>query len=107
MAFSAEKGASMAETYLLELQVRALENSIWLATVNKAGTEYLEGQPTYCYGNSAVIHPTGKIVALGSSDKEEVITYEVDLEDVGMTRNLLPLFEQRRPELYGIICQKV
>jgi len=107
MAFSAEKGASMAETYLLELQVRALENSVWLATVNKAGTEHLEGQPTYCYGNSAIIHPTGKIVALGSTDKAEVISYEVDLEDVSLTRHLLPLFKQRRPELYDMITKKL
>ena len=106
MAFSAERGASMVETYLIELQVRALENSVWLATVNKAGTEYLEGQPTYCYGNSAMIHPTGKIVALGSADKAEVISYEVDLEDINMTRRLLPLFAQRRPELYDIITKK-
>lgn len=107
MAFSAERGASMAETYLLELQVRALENSVWLATVNKAGTEYLDGQSTYCYGNSAIIHPTGKIVALGTADKAEVISYKVDLEDLSMTRRLLPLFKQRRPELYDMITKKL
>jgi len=106
MAFSAERGASMAETYLIELQVRALENSVWLATVNKAGTEYLEGQPTYCYGNSALMHPTGEVVAKGSADKAEVVSYELDLEDISMTRRLLPLFAQRKPELYDIITLK-
>jgi len=106
MAFSAERGASMAETYLIELQVRALENSVWLATVNKAGTEYLEDQPTYCYGNSALIHPTGKVIAKGSKDNAEVITNEIDLEEVNMSRRFLPLFSSRRPELYELICRK-
>ena len=96
----------MAETYLLELQVRALENSIWLATVNKAGMEYLNGQSTYCYGNSALIHPTGKVLALASENKNEIITQEIDLEEVKMTRHLLPLFQSRKPELYGLICEK-
>jgi len=106
MAFSAEKGASMAETYLIELQIRALENSVWLVTVNKAGTENLQGQLTHCYGNSAVIHPTGKIMARGSNDRPEVINYELDLEDVNMTRCLLPLFPSRRPDLYKLIVEK-
>jgi len=106
MAFSAERGASMAETYLIELQVRALENSLWLLTVNKAGTESLQGQLTYCYGNSAVIHPTGKILIQGSGDKPEVISYELNLEDVNMTRHLLPLFPSRRPDLYKLIAEK-
>ncbi len=105
MSFSADRGASMAETYLIELQVRALENSVWLATVNKAGTEVLQGQPTYCYGNSAVIHPTGRVMALASTSEAETITYELDLEDVSMTRRLLPLFQSRRPELYGLIVR--
>ena len=106
MAFSAERGASMAETYLIELQVRALENSVWLATVNKAGTENLEGQLTHCYGNSAMIHPTGKIIIKGSTDKAEVINYELDLEDIDMARQVLPLFSSRRPELYELIARK-
>jgi beta-ureidopropionase len=106
MAFSAERGASMAETYLIELQVRALENSVWLLTVNKAGTESLQGQLTYCYGNSAVIHPTGKILIQGSGDRPEVISYEIDLEDVNMTRRLLPLFPSRKPDLYKLITEK-
>lgn len=108
MGFRAGKeAASMAETYLLELQVRALENSVWLATVNKVGTEYLEKSQTHCYGNSAIIHPAGGVVALGSMDKEEVVSSEIDLEEITVTRRVLPLFPQRRPELYGLITEKL
>ncbi len=108
MGFRAKEGASsMADTYLLELQVRALENSVWLATVNKTGTEYFEGKSTYCYGNSAIIHPSGGIVARGSEDKEEVVSQEIDLKEIEATRRVLPLFKQRRPELYGLISKKL
>ena len=99
-------GASMADTFLTQLQSRAVENSVWVCVVNKAGTEVLQGQETFCYGQSAIIDPTGKIVAQAPGDEETVITYEADLEDVGTARRTLPLFRARKPHLYRLISEE-
>jgi N-carbamoylputrescine amidase len=107
MGFKATTGgASMAETFLIELQSRSAENSVWLCVVNKAGTETLQAQETYCYGNSAIIDPTGKIVAKAPSNDEAVISYEANLEEVVNTRRMLPLFRARRPHLYSLITKE-
>jgi N-carbamoylputrescine amidase len=107
MGFAATStGASMADTFLIELQSRAVENNVWVCTVNKAGTEVLAGQETFCYGNSAIIDPTGKLVARAEECQETVLTYDADLEDVARVRRLLPLFRARRPHLYGLISRE-
>ena len=107
MGFKAtEGGASMAETFLTELQARAVENSLWLCVTNKAGTEVLQGQETFCYGNSSIMDPTGRVVAKAPTDEEAVISYEADLEDIVTTRRMLPLFRARRPHLYTMITKE-
>jgi len=107
MGFKATAGgASMAETFLTELQTRAIENSVWLCVSNKAGTEVLGGQETFCYGNSAIIDPTGKVVVKAPAEEEAVISYDVDLEDIVTTRRMLPLFRARRPHLYSPIVKE-
>lgn len=107
MGFKATAGgATMAETFLTELQTRAVENSVWVVVTNKAGTEVLENQETYCYGNSAIIDPTGKVVVRAPAEEEAVISYEADLEDIVTTRRMLPLFKARRPHLYHLISKE-
>jgi len=107
MGFKATAGgASMADTFLIELQTRAVENSVWLCVHNKAGTEVLQGQETFCYGNSAIIDPTGKIVKKAPAEEPAVISHEADLEDIITTRRLLPLFRARRPHLYSMITKE-
>jgi beta-ureidopropionase len=107
MGFTATAGgASMADTFLTELQSRAVENCVWVCVANKAGTEILQGQETFCYGQSAIIDPTGKIVAKALADEETVVTYEADLEDVVTARRTLPFFRARRPHLYTLITRE-
>jgi N-carbamoylputrescine amidase len=107
MGFKATSGgASMADTFLTELQTRSVENSLWLVVNNKAGTEVLEGQETFCYGNSAIIDPTGKVAVKAPSEEEAVISYEADLEDIVLTRRMLPLFRARKPHLYSMVTEE-
>jgi N-carbamoylputrescine amidase len=107
MAFTAiEGGASMADTYLTELRTHALENTVWICSVNKVGTETLQGQQTYYYGNSSIIDPTGKIRAQLSADKPAVVTSTLDLEDIVATRRNFRYLMARRPHLYGPIVKE-
>jgi omega-amidase len=53
---------------------------------------------TFC-GRSAVIDPWGRTLVEGGND-EELLTVTVDLEDVDTARHQIPVFGDRRPELY-------
>jgi len=99
-------GASMADVYLTELRAHAVANSTWVCAVNKAGTETLRGQQTHCYGNSAIIDPTGKIRSQGPTDRAATVTYDLDLEDVVTTRHFYRYIKSRRPHLYGMMTKE-
>ena len=74
------------------MAVRALENGVWVVAASKFGLE--AGSIVYC-GRSCVIDPQGRVVATASPDREEILTYELDLEG-----DAQPPVE-RRPELYA------
>ena len=99
-------GASMADVYLTELRAHAVANSTWVCAVNKAGTETLRGQETHCYGNSAIIDPTGKIRAQGPTEKAAVVSYDLDLEDVATTQHIYRYIKARRPHLYKLMAKE-
>ncbi len=84
--------------YLLNLrtQARAQDNQIWVAAVNRVGTER---EVTYC-GLSKVVNPRGEVVAEASPDKEEFLVAEIDLSDILRERQQEPVLRARRPGLY-------
>lgn len=80
------------------LITRAMENDIWVVMADKVGSEL--NCNTYT-GKSCIISPLGEIIAMGSCDKEEVISGEIDLS---IRATNMPL---RRPDLYEIIHSPV
>ncbi|MES9017132.1 nitrilase-related carbon-nitrogen hydrolase, partial [Listeria monocytogenes] len=50
-------------------------------------------------GHSLVIDPLGNIVAHGGEDEGNIYA-EIDLNLVAETRGIIPVFTDRRPELY-------
>jgi omega-amidase len=75
---------------------RAIENQSYMIVANRVGTD--EGV-TFC-GSSAVVDPYGVIVAAASSDREELIQADVSQEVINSVRNKMPVFEDRRRDLY-------
>ncbi len=77
------------------LMARAIENQCFVAGVNKVG----ESQGAELGGHSAVIDPWGEpLVERG--EEEALLTAEVDLREVKKARRFIPVFRDRRPELY-------
>lgn len=77
------------------LQARAIENQMYVAACNRMGTS----GATSFFGHSMVVDPWGEIVAEGG--EEETIVYaEIDLNNVAQVRRTIPIFSDRRPELY-------
>lgn len=101
--YAMAKGATTEAMFTSLMQVRALENQFWVAGVNKGGREKWAGKQTLFYGRSCVVHPSGEIVAQGPSSKPAVLSAIIDLQAVAMAREMLPLWEYRRPELYRLL----
>ena len=77
------------------LQARAIENQCFIAAVNKTGFS----QDTELGGNSAIINPMGEFLVTGGLE-EGLLQAEINLEEVGKVRRWMPVFEDRRPDIY-------
>lgn len=76
-------------------RARAIENQVFLALCNSVGT----AGKTRCGGNSAILDPWGKYLALAGKS-EETVTAEADFSVIEGIRSSINVFRDRRPELY-------
>ena len=84
------------EHWKILLQARSIENQCFIAAVNKAGSSH----GSTLGGNSAVVNPMGDFLALGG-ENEELLQAVLDLEEVSKIREWMPVFDDRRPGVYG------
>jgi omega-amidase len=75
---------------------RAVENQSYFIIANHLGTD--DGV-TFC-GSSLIVDPSGKILASASPDREEFIAAEISADFIAQVRDLVRVFDHRRPELY-------
>lgn len=75
------------------LRTRAIENQCFVIAPNQCGI----GQGgVRTYGNSMIIDPWGRIVARASSDRQEIIYAELNMEKLEKIRKNLPVLKQRK-----------
>ena len=74
---------------------RAIENQMFVVCCNSCGTA---GETVYG-GNSAIIDPWGQTIAV-AGEKEEILTGACDRGALTEIRGTIPVFRDRRPELY-------
>lgn len=77
------------------LRARAIENQCFLAACNRVGTS----AGTSFFGASAVINPWGEAL-VEAGDTETLLTVTVDLDTVDDVRTRIPVFRDRRPDVY-------
>lgn len=78
-------------------RARAIENQMFLALCNSCGT----AAGTKYGGHSAILDPLGNVLA-EAGDAESVITADADMAVLEKIRGSIPVFRDRRPELYHI-----
>ena len=79
------------------LRARAIENQCFVAACNRVGSS----KGTAFFGASAVIDPWGE--TLGEADEgETLVTVTVDLAEADAVRQKIPVFADRRPDLYDL-----
>jgi omega-amidase len=74
---------------------RAIENQCYVVACNRSGKD-----PNNEFaGHSMIIDPWGEIVA-EASEGDEILYGELNIEKVRSVREQIPIFDDRRPELY-------
>ncbi|SDP72441.1 carbon-nitrogen family hydrolase [Halobacillus sp. SY10] len=74
---------------------RAIENQCFVIACNRVGAD----QNNEFGGHSIVVDPWGNVLAEGGFD-EEIVYAEVDFTAVEAIREQIPIFQDRRPDLY-------
>ena len=77
------------------LRARAIENQCFVAACNRVG----ETKGSTFFGASALIDPWGDTLIEGG-DGEEILTASIDLDKVDEVRRRIPVFADRRSDLY-------
>lgn len=78
------------------LRARAIENQLFVVACNRVG----ESKGTKFCGHSCIIDPWGETV-IEADESEAVFTAQIDTAQVGEIRKKIPVFDDRRPEVYG------
>jgi len=76
------------------LPSRALENTVYVAGVNRTG---VEGNVVY-FGDSKVFDPTGELVARAGENTEEILFCEVDVSVIPAIRKDFPYLRELRKD---------
>jgi predicted amidohydrolase len=75
---------------------RAIENTAFLAYVNRAGIE----DGLQFWGGSRIIGPSGRIIAEAKYDEEDFVVAEMDYADAKQVEAFVPTLRDLRPELF-------
>lgn len=100
---SADDHAAQRDAWITIQRSHAIANGVFVAAPNRIGTE---GVNTF-WGSSFIADPLGRIVAQASTDRQEILTAELDLSRVEKSRREWNLFfRDRRPDAYSGITQR-
>ena len=83
-------------------RAHAIANGVFVAVVNRVGHE---GQLNF-WGQSFVADPFGRIIAKASSDKEEVLIVDCDIDQIDETRQNWLFLRDRRIDYYSALAYR-
>ncbi|MBS1490002.1 MAG: carbon-nitrogen hydrolase [Bacteroidetes bacterium] len=82
----------------------AVANGVHIVSVNRVGFE--QNGAMKFWGGSFVANPLGRLLYLGSHDKEEVVVTEIDLDRTDSVRVHWPFLRDRRIDSYQPITKR-
>lgn len=89
------------DMWKLNIPQRALENTLYVAGVNRFGNE----DDLYMFGNSKVADWRGRIIAESKEEKEEIVYAEIDLDQLTKARLDIHYLKDRRPDSYKLLSE--
>jgi N-carbamoylputrescine amidase len=106
----AEFGEAQYDAWRTIQRSHAIANGIYVAAVNRVGFEGPPGLPDQgleFWGGSFVADPFGRVLAVGSHDKEEILVVECDPRKMDDTRRNWPFLRDRRIDAYAPILTRM
>jgi len=101
-------GAAQYSAWETIQRSHAIANGCYVAAANRIGHETAaHSAGIEFWGQSFVVAPSGEIIAKASVDREEILTAEIDWEDVDRHRTHWPFLRDRRVDAYGGIEQRL
>ncbi|MGH9659846.1 MAG: nitrilase-related carbon-nitrogen hydrolase [Bryobacteraceae bacterium] len=88
----------------LEQPAHAVANGYFIAAINRVGVEAPWNIGEF-YGTSYFCDPRGRIVAEASRDRDEVLTADLDLDQIAEVRRTWQFFRDRRPDMYDSLVK--
>lgn len=83
-------------------KARAMENSVFLAYVNRVGIE----DGVQFWGGSHLLNPNGEVLVRAKYDVEDFVVAQVDYDDLRRVRTFLPTLRDLRPDLLERLSEK-
>jgi N-carbamoylputrescine amidase len=105
----AQHGDAQRDAWRTIQRSHAIANGVYVATVNRVGFEKpadVKGAGLEFWGTSFISDPFGVVLKEASTDREELVLAEVDLERLEETRRNWPFFRDRRIDAYAGITQR-
>src|SRR6476469_8804985 len=100
---SATKPGLSNRLWELEQPAAAANNQYFIGANNRLGREVGEfgADAPHFYGSSYFVNPRGNYVGdVASADKEEIVTRDIDLDEITAARNDWQFYRDRRPDSY-------
>ncbi|MGD0458828.1 MAG: carbon-nitrogen hydrolase [Terriglobia bacterium] len=104
-----QHGGAQRDAWRTIQRGHAIANGVYVAAVNRVGFEKPadpQGAGLEFWGTSFVSDPFGVVLKEASTDREELVLAEVDLERIEETRRNWPFFRDRRIDAYAGITQR-
>lgn len=102
----AEFGESQVQAWETMQRAHAIANGVYVGAVNRIGHEGAADGGIEFFGHSFIADPFGRILAMASHDKEEILTAEVNPAWSEQTRRWWPFFRDRRVDAYGNLTKR-
>ncbi|MGA2607547.1 MAG: carbon-nitrogen hydrolase [Terriglobia bacterium] len=104
-----QHGGAQRDAWRTIQRSHAIANGVYVAAVNRVGLEKpndAQGAGLEFWGTSFVSDPFGVVLKEASTDREELVLADVDLERLEETRRNWPFFRDRRIDAYAGITQR-
>lgn len=103
-----QEGSAQRDAWKVIQRGHAIANGVFVVAVNRVGHEKPDdgGDGIEFWGNSFLCDPFGVVLVEASTDKEEVLLAEIDLNRIEEIRRSWPFLRDRRVDTYSKITNR-
>jgi predicted amidohydrolase len=98
-----QPGKAPNDSIIIRCRSRATENFFYVLGCNRSGEE---GGRKY-FGRSVIVGVSGDVLAVSDNDGEEILRATLTGKALREQRMYLPVFGDRRPDLYGRLVESI